>query len=159
VDHDDRDLDISSLTLGYVNVEDPGHKLAVYLKREALRQFRQGVDIGRLTQFVLRPGVPQVTPKVLYCQGFVDCVTGKYPTVSEALSKIINKSFFSVAVSRNVALKKDGDLIKVFVKDDEVGYMQPNMLKIVKVPKTDTSRYAMFFLNEVEGWKVVEGIK
>lgn len=159
IEPDDPFLDISSLTLGFMNLEHPDYKMAVYLKREPFRQYRQGVDLSRLTQTILRNGLSgPIHWKYLQCKGLLDCVLERYPSFSEAVEKITKKGFYSVALSKNVAVKREGELLKVFVKTDEVGYIRMGDKKVI-LPKTDQSGIHAFFLSQVYGWIVTEGNK
>lgn len=159
IEPDDQNLDISSLTLGFINIEHPDYKMAVYLKREPFRQYRQGVDLSRLTQVVLRDKLTSpIHFKYLQCKGLLDCVLDRYPSFIEAMEKITRKGFYSVALSKNVAIKREGELLKVFVKSDEVGYIRMGDKKVI-LPKTDQSGIHAFFLSQVYGWIVTEGIK
>lgn len=155
VDPDDPFIDISSLTLGYVNL-DGDLKCAVYLKREANRQYKQGVDLGRLTQFVLKGSGQAVNALYFRCKGLVDCVLDKYPTLDQATMMISKKGYTSVALSRNVAVKREDDLLKVYVKTDEVGYIKMGTTRLV-VPKVESSFVNNYFLREITGWDLVEG--
>jgi hypothetical protein len=159
IEPDDPDLDISSLTLGYVNIGHPDYKCAIYLKREAYRQYKQGVDLGKLTQVVLRQGWGPIGWQHLRCKSLVDCVMGNYPSYQEAVDLITKMKHYSVAVSRDVALKKEGEQLKVFLKDTEVGYVNLKDRTKVYVPDTDTSMFAVFFLSEIKGWEIIEGIE
>jgi len=154
VESNDPDVDISSLHLGYVNIDIPDYSLAVYLKREPLRQYRQGIDLSRLTQFPLRSGCGPLHHKVLMCKGLVDNELNRYPTLEQAINKITKKSYYSVALSRDVAIKREDHRAKVYVKDIEVGYLTLGT-NIVTIPKGENySKYACHFLNEIEGWVI-----
>jgi hypothetical protein len=158
VDPEDVNIDISSLTLGYLNIDHPDYKLAVYLKREPARQYRQGIDVQRLTQTVLRSNGAGVHPKILEGKCLVDCVANNYPSFSQAMKLLVEKGFFSVALSRDVAVQREYDKLKVFVKEIEVGYVRMGTKKVI-VPTTDTSCYAIFFLSDIKDWDIQEGNK
>lgn len=154
----DEDLDISSINIGYINVSEPEYRVAVYLKREPYRRYKQGIEIGQLTQKVLRSGMSPLHPSKIQCRGFVDAILGSYPTLGTALINITKNGWHSVAVSRDVALKRETDLLKVYLKDDEVGYMRLGTTDVI-VPKTELSWYHVFLLENIPGWKVREGVK
>jgi hypothetical protein len=84
---------------------------------------------------------------------------GNYPSYQEAVDLITKMKHHSVAVSRDVALKKEGEQLKVFLKDTEVGYVNLKDRTKVYVPDTDTSMFAVFFLSEIKGWEIIEGIE
>lgn len=155
---DDENLDISSINIGYVNIIDPDYKTAVYLKREPLRRFKQGLEIDFLTQKVLRQGMSTIHRTKIMSTGFVDAVMGRFPNLTQALDFITKKGWHSVAVSRDIALKREADILKVYIQDTEVGYMKLGTLRLI-VPKTDQSYYHIVYLNEIKGWDIVEGHK
>lgn len=159
VDSDDEELDISSINIGYVNVFSPDYKLCVYLKREPLRQFKQGLVIELLTQKVLRNGVPAIGKSVLMSRGFVDAVLGRFPSYEEALKMLIKEGWHSVALSRDIAIKRENELLKVYIKDTEVGYIRLSETNKLIVPKNSQSYYHVLLLEDIRGWTVVEGNK
>lgn len=158
VEPDDPFIDISSVPLGFVNIEHPDYKLAVYLKREGRRQFKQGVELSHLTQLPLRNGTGQLHWSHLKCKGLVDCVVGNYPSFDQALLMISKRGFHSVALSKDVAVKREGDTLKVYVKTDEVGFMKLGTSRVI-MPKIDNSYINICYLNEIKGWEVTEGVK
>jgi len=154
VEPDDADLDISSIPLGYVNFAGR-KKLAVYLKREPLRRFKQGVEISYLTQKTLGEEGSINFGSLQQCQGLVDCVMNKYPTVVSAQEMLIKGGWASAAVSRNVALKRVGANYSIFVKEEEVGTMRVGSTTI-NIPKSELSFIYKDVIEEVPGWTVVE---
>lgn len=158
VDSDDQDLDISSIPLGYVNVLEKGLKLAVYLRREPLRRFKQGVEIETLSQKPLKDGVSIVPAGVLYSTGLVDAIIGRYPDLDSAISMTTKNGWSSVALSRDVALKYNGGSLNIYIKDSEVGYLKLGT-KLAVVPKTDTSNISAYILSAFKFWEVKEGLK
>jgi hypothetical protein len=157
---DDPKLDISSINIGFVNVIHPNYKCAVYLKREPFRKFKQGIELHSLTQKVLHNGVTTVDHSVLSSKQFVDAVLGKFPSYKDALDLLTKKGFQSVAISRDVALKKEDELLKVYLKDTEVGFIKLSLnLTKVFVPRTEQSYYHMVLLEDIKGWDVVEGVR
>jgi len=158
VEPDDPFIDISSVPLGYVNIDQSDYKLAVYLKREGRRQFKQGVELGHLTQTPLRNGMGQLHWQHLKCKGLVDCILGKYPSFEQAVNNISKRGYHSVALSNNVAIKRENDTLKVFVKTDEVGFIKLGTNRLV-MPKIDNSYVNICYLNEIKGWEITEGVK
>ncbi|QIG73028.1 hypothetical protein EVB99_037 [Rhizobium phage RHph_N3_19] len=159
VDSDDENLDISSINIGFVNIYSPDLKLCVYLKREPLRQFKQGIVLELLTQKVLRAGSGGLSKSALMCRGFVDAVLGRFPTYNEALKMITKDSWHSVALSRDIAIKRENELLKVYIKDTEVGYIRLSETNKLIVPKNAQSYYHVLLLEDIRGWSVVEGNK
>lgn len=158
VDAEDEELDISSINLGWVNIADPDFRLAVYLKREPQRRYKQGIQFEVLTQRVLRDGISTVRADKLSCRGFVDAVLGVYPSFTQGMEYITKNGWHSVALSRDVAIKLEADLLKVYLKDDEVGYMKLGKSQVI-VPQSEMSWYHVFLLENIKHWTVVEGGK
>ena len=160
VSSDDPDLDISSLPLGYVNHSVT--KSAVYIKRNPLRRYKQGVDPG-VMQYMLLPGAARgVGHEVFHDKGFTENVADVYPTFSKALSLLTKKDgYTSIALSRDVAISREGGVIKVWITMDEVGYItltsgsENNRCTIIK---TDVSWIIRTKLEKV-GISVNEGIR
>jgi len=159
VESDDEALDISSINIGYVNIFSPDHKFSVYLKREPLRQYKQGIVLELLTQKILKAGGGAVSKSVLMSRGFVDAVLGRFPTYSEALKMVTKDGWHSVALSRDIAVKREAELLKVYIKDTEVGYIRLSDPQKLIVPKGIQSYYHVLILEDIRGWSVVEGNK
>jgi len=158
VDSDDDLLDVSSVPLGYVNIVHPDYKLCVYLKRDPLRRFKQGVEVDILTQKILRDGWSPISRDIIRSKSLVDTILGRFPSYKEALDFITKKGFHSVALSRDIALKREGELLKVYLKESEVGYIRLGTDRVI-VPKTDQSYYHILLLEDLHGWEVIEGSK
>jgi hypothetical protein len=153
---DDELIDISSISIGYVNVADE-NRCAVYLKRDPLRRYKQGVEIDYLRQMPLRKGSSQINRNSILMHGFVDAVANRFPSYLDAIKKMTSKdSWHSVALSRDIAIQRDVDIFKVFVKDKEVGYMKAGS-HIVNVVKDDVSYCYTHILKTIHGWEVTEG--
>jgi hypothetical protein len=158
IESDDDNIDISSINIGYVNIINPDYKTAVYLKREPTRQFRQGIAIDHLTQKVLRKDLNSVPRGAIMSTGFVDAVMGRFPSIDGAFDLITKKGWFSVAISRDIAVRREADLLKVYLKESEVGYIRLGTKKLI-VPKTEQSYYHVALLSDIKGWEVSEGLK
>lgn len=154
VESEDPELDISSINIGFVNLIAPENKFCVYLKREPLRQFKQGIVLELLSQKVLRDKTDSVAKGALMSRGFVDAVLGRFPTYDEGLDMITKKGWTSVALSRDIAIKREEDLLKVYIKDTEVGYIRLSDTKNVIVPKGSQSYYHVLLLEDIKGWSV-----
>jgi len=160
VSADDELLDISSISIGYVNIIHPDYKLAVYLKREPYRKFKQGIEFPSLTQKALRDNISGVSHHILHSKQFVDAVHGKFPSYKDAFDLLTKKSFHSVAVSRDIALKKERDVLKVYLKDTEVGFIRlTGDHNKVYVPKSEQSYYYILLLDGIKDWTIIEGVK
>lgn len=148
-------LDISSITLGYFNIE----KSVVYLARNPLRRYKQGVDFSHLEYRTLDRNYRYAAAD-MYCQGFVDGCLNKYPSVNHAMQIITGTGKInSRALSNDVALLRDKDLIKIHVKGEEVAWMRAGTNRVI-VPPTETSWITVWILKDVcRDWDVVEGLK
>lgn len=159
VDADDPDVDISSLTLGYVNTPHP-YNCAIYLARNPLRMYKQGVDLSRLTYTPLVEDKDKfaVDYNRMFCQGFVDSINNVFPTLNEAIKILTTSKVKSVAVSKDIGLLKQVDMLKVYLKGLEVGWMKLGSNKVF-VPKTETSWLTIYTLEMIKGWEIIEGVK
>lgn len=156
---DDPGLDVSSIDLGYMNLEIP-RKCAVYLRRNPLRQYRQGVDLRNLEYEVLT--LPKhrfgISYEYMNCQGFLDSYEGKFPSFKKATAMLLVEGWFSAALSKDVAILRDGDVFKVSFKGGEVGWGKLGSNHVL-VPKTEVSWVTVFNLNLIDGWEITEGVK
>lgn len=157
INFDDPELDISSLDLGYINIVNPV-ACAVHASRIGQRRYKQGVDLRALSYDVLTLPSEKfaLNADYMFCQGFVDAYQGKYPSVSDAL-KMVSKTHRSVALSNDVAILRDKDIIKVYVKTEEIGWMKAG-INTVNIPKSETSWMYQYYLEKLDGWKIVEGV-
>lgn len=156
---DDPGIDVSSLDLGYVNIENPG-RAAVYLERNPARRYRQGVDFSYLRYTPLtRPGSRfGVGGEHMWCKGFVDSHMGNFPSFKQAMISLINGIAMSVALSKQVALLKDKDSVKVYIQSEEVGWIKDGNRVII--PKTEVSWVTVQTLELVSReWIIQEGVK
>lgn len=158
VDHDDVDIDISSIPLGFVNLDNPNYKICVYLKREPYRKYKQGVCLEALTQTVLSSSKGIIGPDRLRCNGLVKTVEGKFPSLSQAIDLITKGGWTSVAISRNIAIFRQDSILKIYFDEKEVGWMKLGT-KVVNIPKSEFSYFYVDQLKLVADWNVVEGGK
>jgi hypothetical protein len=157
---DDPGLDVSSLDLGYVNLEVP-HRAAVYLERLPSRRYRQGVDFNNLryTPLVNAGRRFGVESSHMWCQGFVDSHMGVFPSFKKSVSLLTDGKAHSVAMSKQVALKREDGSFKVYIQTEEVGWIKAGTSTVI-IPKTEISWVSVQTLELVSReWKVQEGIK
>ena len=161
----DENLDISSVPLGYINM--PGKvgkdtkNVVYYLMRNPLRRVKQGVTANSLKVYAMnRNTIDHSTTSIMFSQGFVDMVLGKYTTLENSLAmlkKFLKESPDSnhdIAISRDIALSIDKmGIIKVFFKREYVGWIPPNST-VVHVPNDGLAWVVSKFLSHVLGWKV-----
>lgn len=157
---DDPGLDVSSLDLGYVNLEVPG-RMAVYLERTPARRYRQGVDLNALRYTPLTTSGRRmgVEGSHMWCKGFIDSHQGIFPRFNQAIDLLSSGKAASVALSKQVAILRDGDIYKVFLQHEEAGWIRSGE-KIVRVPKGDLSWVTIQALESVsKEWIIQEGVK
>lgn len=155
---DDPDLDVSSMDLGYVNIENP-RNVAVYVKRLPRRMYKQGIDLSALSYHALTLPANRfsVGQDNMWCKGFVDSYEGNFPTFSQAIKFLTDGKRYSVAITRDVALLRDKDTVKVYVKDDEVAWLRLGTKQVI-VPKGDCSWVTVLQLEIASSeWQVQEG--
>lgn len=151
---DDPYIDISSLTLGYFNIG----MAAVYIQRHPYRRYKQGVDLNALEYRTLSKDFVYGAHD-MFCQGFVEGLLDRYPSFAKAVSNMLTDKAQSVALSRDVALKREKDLFKVHVKGDEVGWIKSGTNRVL-IPPTESSWATVWILKDTSGaWEVVEGVK
>lgn len=152
VEPDDDNLDISSIPLGYVNLNQ--FKITTYVRREPLRRYKQGVEISYVTQKPLN-SEGSLSNKYLKGQEIFDCVTGNYPNLSVAIRKLTTDGWSSIAISRNIALRRLDSSLKVYFKDSDVGVMRLGSKKVV-IKRDDLSFVIKNALEKIKDWIVVE---
>lgn len=111
-------FDIAPFKLGYVNRD----KGAVYCSRLPNRMQKQGLSSENFACKSLKGDFN--FNNFLSCPGTVDMFHGRYPSLKDAQTLLINKISPLVAFSREFAIAKDdilGDLYHVFYKGDKVG--------------------------------------
>jgi len=153
----DEDLDVTAIELGYVNIPKQG---AYYLSRGPDRRYRQLTCPDNLE--IYSPFFNRVETRnlnrqsALYNTGTVDMFKNKYPSIAEAIKSLNSDSVNSVAVSRDVALTVDAiKLIRVFLKDMQIGYIEPNQTRTVRVivPESEYGSIMSEFLYGYD-WRV-----
>lgn len=109
--------------------------VVLYVKKNPLKQYRQGVDGSGLSFSFLdgsnggsKFGVPFST--LLYSQAFGDMIRGNYPPLPAAiqmLRKIEGSSKKEMAISKDVAIElTPSDIIQVYIKQVNIGYILPD---------------------------------
>lgn len=128
-------FDMAPFPMGFMNWNGD----AVYIHRRARRQQRQGFSEGTFgADFVSQNpnGTGINFGTCVKSKEFVDCIKGKYPSVSDATKIIMNDKARSVAFSRTFALVRDlelVDLIYLYHKQEKVGFITGDALKLSKV--------------------------
>lgn len=129
---EDPDLDISSLELGYVNINPNCHingcskGMASWVARTSSRQYRQGVDPQRLLS---QHPVEGRSGHGLGTLGYplYNLIKENYPSVLEAVWMLTAKTHISVAISREVCfVMEESGIITVAVNRENIGSLIPS---------------------------------
>lgn len=159
VDPDDPNIDISSINLGYVQFPAP-YNCAVYVRRQPRRIYKQGVDPSHLTYTPLsiRYGNGDADYAMMYTESVFDSLTGKFPTVKNAIDMITKAKVESVALSLDVGLIRNKDTFKFYIKGVEVGFAKASEPNVVIIPKNEVSWVHTLILSEIKGLVIKEGM-
>lgn len=131
VSHDDPDIDISCIPLGYVQLT-PRH--VDYLSRIPRQTARQLVTRESVQRQPVFMEMDERIPDFWHSQGFQDSILGIFPSVDEAFERINaeERRSIAVAISRDTCLvKKEGrDVVEVFIREKYSGWIAPNSREI-----------------------------
>ena len=158
VDPDDQNIDISSMTLGYVNTGDP-YKCATYVKRLPRRMYKQGIDLSYLQFDPLSTKFGSIDHGRLMNEVFENSLCDKFPSFARAMESITKGSHESVALSKEVAVFRTGNTLKFYIKGYESGFSNMKSPKDVTIPKNEVSWINSYILSQIDGIKVVEGLE
>lgn len=135
IDARDKNLDVSSVPLGYMNWDN----MAVYVKRLPTREiYRQGV-CERNTRIDMLGTQKNINGNAtIFSNSGYKMITDDYPNLRECLRDLrAMKGLRSVACSRFIALSiNEIGVINVYFRNDLVGYMAPNS-NTVNVPNDE----------------------
>lgn len=137
---DDHLLDISSIELGYMNLENNQKETVVrYSKRHPQKQYAQGLRPDHISWYTIDGQETSATVgRGIYNyvqEGFADAIYGVFPSFDGIEWDSLNE----VALSQMVALKKiDIGLVLVYFRTRNVGYIEPGK-RVVKVPDDDSA--------------------
>lgn len=102
VDVEDPDLNFRVFKVGYLN--DPITRRCSFLTRATRRQQTQGLVIENLG------GMQELDYRAGHSKAFEDMLFERYPTIEEAMNRLNNEKWTSVAISRVFALACDPDI-------------------------------------------------
>lgn len=137
---DDPLLDISSIELGYMNLENNQKETVVrYAKRHPQKQYAQGLRPDHISWYTIDGQETSATVgRGMYNytqEGFAQSIYGSFPVFDAIEWETLNE----IALSQMVALKKiDIGLILVYFRTRNVGYIEPGK-RVVKVPDDDSA--------------------
>lgn len=117
---DDPELDISSLPLGFVNFS--ARQFAVHIRRDPVRRYKQCVDPQAMTYTSLSSR-HHAAGEVFKDPGFQENISNTFPNFKQALTQV-SKTWESIALSRDVALFRQANVVKVHIGTDEVGFIR-----------------------------------
>lgn len=141
-------FDISSPEIGYMNFDfelefeakvlkkytydNISGNMVLYFQRSPTKQWKQGLNYDSTKSYRIDGGhitLPTNWLYIFYSEGTRNMLKGEYPTVPVAVYRLLRMStekYKTIAVSKDVALQKtDSDIIQVYVKRDNVGYILP----------------------------------
>jgi len=108
-----RKFDLAPFPMGYMNY----NKDAIFVTRSPIRQNRQGLCVHTVRTTTIDGGRADIGfIRMISDQGFTDMVKGVYPSFPDAVDLMEEESYYSVALSRSIALKVDRDLDVLFLK-------------------------------------------
>lgn len=150
----DPNLDISTPPLGWMNIEVEKTEYAMYVVRQGLRKWQQGISGSNTKGYLLYRNAlaPKNTRDYLYSKAYDNAVRNIFLPLDICIKKIKTKNCESIAVSRDICLSKHGDLVTVYYKMDEVAMFSPEDM-VVRVPKEENSWIVSKYLNSLS-WKV-----
>lgn len=144
VNKDDEKLDVSSIPLGYMNYN--GN--AVYLRRSPTRRYKQGVCPGSLSD--------GQNGDILFTKEFSDSIEGIFPSLRQAIALFNKQQAVSVALTQNVAIGLTEKYYKVYIQEEEVGYIEKNnnvKHPVVNIPPENFSWVVSFYLSQFD-WTI-----
>jgi len=80
-----------------------------------------------------------VDHRCMHSKNYVEACMGVYPTMDQALRQITKDGKESVAISRELALYREGANVNIFIKGDQIGWMVLGGDKKIIVLKRDVS--------------------
>lgn len=154
---DDPNLDISSPPLGYVQVT---KGIVYYLSRKPARIYKQGLSNDAVLAHPLNRSVKQgIAFNIFQNKSIEQAILGEYPPLYACLKLVklptSDGPNTEIAVSREIALKRDADMqiIRVFFKEKEVGLILDRDPLTVITPKNDMGWIISKYLSQLN-WKV-----
>lgn len=158
VDPYDARVDVSSLTMGYVNITK--YKTVRYLVRLPVKKYQQGITADVVSALKIpntSPSIALYAQDILFTQDFEDCVTGKYPTLSQGLEYLTREENpeknREIAIDRSIALAIDPlGIIRVYFRNDLVGWMAPGK-KTLNIPSSNMSWVVSHYLQGID-WEI-----
>lgn len=158
VDPYDARVDVSSLTMGYVNIAK--YKTVRYLVRLPVKKYQQGITADVVSALKIpntSPSIALYAQDILFTQDFEDCVTGKYPSLSEGLEYLNREESLEksreIAIDRSIALAIDPlGIIRVYFRNDLVGWMAPGK-KTLNIPSSKMSWVVSHYLQGLD-WEI-----
>lgn len=152
---DDPLLDISSITLGWVNIN---KYFAVHIKRQPYRRWKQGVAFSNITIFKLanKDEHEEVSKNSLLNREFKNSILGIYPSYEDAFRLVTTKKRVSVAISNTIAVKRVASTLEFYFDEEKFGEMSLEEKGVVKVKKNDYSWVGIIELSKIKGLEIKE---
>lgn len=160
VDPYDARVDISSLPMGYVNIEKDTS--VRYVSRRPVKKFQQGISAEVLSVEALpegnHPNRDFYHPQdILRLQSFEDTVMGVFPNLDDSIEALqkwgANQGYGEIAIDRHIALSVDKlGIIKAYYRNSLVGWMAPGK-KVLNVPNSSMGWVVSHHMQGL-GWEI-----
>lgn len=160
VDPDDPDIDISSITLGYVQFGGE-YNCAVYIRRLPRRIYKQGIDVNYLEYIPLSQRFTKNNVDVgqMFTNSVYDSLCDVFPSFNRALLSITKSGFESVALSKDVAIIRDKGTLKFHLKGSEIGFSNMSEPKDIVIAKNEASWVYKSILSNIDNnFNIREGL-
>ncbi len=156
VDPEDPNIDISSLSLGYLQF----NGIAVYVKRMPRRIYKQGIDVQHLDYKPLfsKNDRREVDLSTFFSESVFNSLMDKFSSLTVAITMMTKSAASSVALNKNVAVMREGKLLRFYIKGYEVGFSDLTDPNTVHIPSSPEAWVHSVLLEEINGIKVVQGL-
>ena len=128
-----------------VNVYDS----VVYLTRIPMRKMGIGINKGNIAINLLPVKYPKGRDDTIYCirdlvyEGIHDTLTGKFPTLEEALKKVAKEAPSTIAFDRQFAVNSDGH---IYYKTQFVGEIALDAKEVSEIEFYETYKHLAILL-------------
>jgi hypothetical protein len=136
-------LNSKSVRLGYVN----NNGSATYVSRAPYRQWKQAVDVYTIKTFL---------GDSVFSSGVEQMLNNEYPSLDDALHLIDKGLWRSVAISRDIMIRKTPTKFRyeVFCKDREIGFIEDSTKDLsVSIRNAKLAKVVRPYIGDLK-WKV-----
>lgn len=134
----DRDLDISSIPLGFVSSQG----IPIFFSRHPYRRQKQGYDYNHSLAYntileTFDDGRELFRHRDGFYRDFRNCVVGSYPSFSRALTKVKDKTHNGEAFARALAVIRKDQYILLNLCGENIGVLRPSGFLLKKPYSSD----------------------